>query len=94
MEKQIEEMANIIDRNINGANFDDVSDAAVAIYRAGYRKQSVGEWVRGKTNYRTLFCSKCGYPKPYRKIKAGYHLLDDASYCPNCGAYMKGESNG
>lgn len=39
-EKQIDEMANIISSKINGANFDDVSDAVVALYDAGYRKQS------------------------------------------------------
>ena len=58
-----------------------------------YRKEIQGEWVKGKTNYRSHFCAKCGYPQPYIKIKAGYHLLDNVKYCPNCGCKIiyKGE---
>lgn len=41
-QKQINEIADIISQKVNGANFDDVSDAAVAIYKADYRKQ---EWI-------------------------------------------------
>ena len=40
IEKQIENMASIIHSKVNGANFDDVSDAVVALYTAGYRKAS------------------------------------------------------
>lgn len=43
--KAIEEMADIISSKINGANFDDVSDSVVALYDAGYRKQSEAEWI-------------------------------------------------
>ena len=57
-----------------------------ALYDAGYRKQSEGEWVR-VMNHKE--CSKCGYNAPYKKIKAGYHLQDLAKFCPNCGAKMK-----
>ena len=45
MNKQIEEMASIIFSKINGANFDDVNDAVIALLNAGYRKQSEGEWI-------------------------------------------------
>ena len=40
MNKQetINEMADIISRRINGANFDDASDAANDLYKAGHRK--------------------------------------------------------
>lgn len=38
--REIEEMANIIDRNINGANFDDVNDAVCELRKEGYRKAS------------------------------------------------------
>jgi hypothetical protein len=54
----------------------------------GYRKQTEGEWVK-VMNHRE--CSECGYNAPYKKIKAGYHLQDLSSYCPHCGAKMKGE---
>ena len=96
MEKHIDEMHELSESiYMSGCALDweDRNDIAEHLYNAGYRKQSVGEWVRGKTNYRTLFCSKCGSPKPYRKLKAGYHLLFDAKYCPNCGAKMKGADN-
>ena len=39
-------------------------------------------------------CSRCGYKAPYKKIKAGYHLLDLSNFCPNCGAKMTNESEG
>ena len=91
-EKQIEEMASIIHSKVNGANFDDVSDTVVALYNAGYRKQSEGEWYvnymmskkpskRGRIiQYTTYTCSVCGKPNGRKKSK----------FCPNCGAKMKG----
>ena len=39
-QKTINGMADIISRRINGANFDDVSDAANDLYKEGYRKAS------------------------------------------------------
>ena len=90
--KQIEEMANIIYSKINGANFDDVSDAVTALYDAGYRKQSKSVWrttyfssegksPRGRTIiYRTYTCDACDKSNGRRKT----------NYCPHCGAKMKG----
>ena len=85
-EKQIDEMANIISSKINGANFDDVSDAVVALYDAGYRKQIKSEWVMipvdGVARYR------CGNINCCRLIPFGAQPSEMA-YCPNCGANMK-----
>ena len=64
--------------------------SAEKIYNAGYRKQSEGEWVK-VMNHRE--CSKCGYNAPYKKIKAGYHLLDLTNFCQNCGAKMRKEDD-
>lgn len=47
-------------------------------YNAGYRKQSVGEWVKGSFN-NTRTCSICGNVNTFR-----------SKFCPNCGAKMKG----
>jgi hypothetical protein len=44
-QKQINEIADIIFQKVNGANFDDVGDAAVAIYKADYRKRTEGESI-------------------------------------------------
>ena len=65
----------------------DYCKIAEFLYNAGYRKRREGEWER-VINHRE--CSKCGYKAPYKKIKAGYHLLDLTKFCPNCGAKMKG----
>ena len=54
-DKQIEELTSVI------ANIPNSVDCIVAeaeyLYEAGYRKQSVGEWVRGGT---FEHCSMCG----------------------------------
>ena len=87
-EKQmIEELADFLWRNTLIHTEDLCHDVAETIITADYRKQSEGEWVK-VMNHKE--CSKCGYKAPYRKIKAGYHLLDLNRYCPHCGAKMKG----
>lgn len=48
----------------------------------GYRKQSVGEWKLGESGC-MYFCSECNYAAHPREV-------DEWSYCPNCGAKMKG----
>jgi rubrerythrin len=65
--------------------YDSVAIAhAEALYNAGYRKQSEGEWE--KRTY-IIFDSE----------KIGYHCSEcnttwdtPTNYCPNCGAKMKG----
>lgn len=94
-EKQIEkdELFGILYNTINGANFDDLSEAVYKVSDvAGYRKQSEGEWYvnymmskkpskRGRTiQYTTYTCSVCGKPNGRKKSK----------FCPNCGAKMEG----
>ena len=57
---------------------------ANGIYNAGYRKQREGEWIAKPTMIRSplarnYYCSVCKYEP-----------IDAKSYCPNCGAKMKG----
>lgn len=58
---------------------------------AGYRKQSEGEWVVEEhplVHDKKISCSCCGYSErrgPAWNISWGFH-----SFCPNCGAKMKG----
>lgn len=56
---------------------------AEALYNAGYRKQSEGEWIwveNGEADYEKYWvCSVC---KEHDFVKT--------KYCPNCGAKMKG----
>ena len=90
-EKQIEEMASIIHSKVNGANFDDVSDTVVALYSAGYRKQTEGEWIQqekilGKVIPEAV-CSICGRDVTYQVIDNKWAF---ENYCSHCGAKMKG----
>lgn len=50
--------------------------------KAGYRKQSEGEWKLGKSGC-MYFCSCCGYAAHPREE-------EEWNYCPNCGHPMKG----
>lgn len=61
-------------------------DIAVAVYKAGYRKQSEGEWIFEHEFYGNMLCSNC-------KEKALVNECNeyvDSNFCPNCGAKMKG----
>ena len=85
-EKQIEEMAKVIDDIAHNAyieNYDDaVADSdkiAKALYNAGYRKQSEGEWESFPSLGNKYRCSHC-------KAK----VESRTNFCPNCGAHMKG----
>ena len=64
---------------------------AEALYNAGYRKQSEGEWERQQFKSRIKFleyndftCTKCGENFEVGQGKEFMH------FCPNCGARMKG----
>ena len=87
-EKQIEEVRKDIFAAFGGyAKWEeDWQSLAEAVYNAGYRKQSEGEWIDckskmlwGETYYK---CSNCESRSPIR-----------FNYCPNCGAKMKGATN-
>lgn len=82
-QNQLEELADIIYSKINGANFDDVSDAVVALYDAGYRKQTEGEWeiVIGSNGREKMVCTNCRHQQD---------LASTFTYCPNCGAKING----
>ena len=88
-EKQIEEMAKVIDDIAHNAyieNYDDaVADSdkiAKALYNAGYRKQSEGEW---KGNGYLKHCSECGNVVNFNNVSRWLY-----NFCPKCGAKMKG----
>ena len=51
--------------------------------KAGYRKQSEGEWVRGGT---FEHCSMCGQVINVNNVPMYLY-----NYCPSCGSKMKGE---
>ena len=56
------------------------------LYNEGYRKQMEGEWIAKPIMIRSPFarnyyCSVCKYEP-----------IDIGSFCPNCGAKMKGGS--
>lgn len=94
-EKQIEEMASVLCDNCagnespcriakSGKMCGVVQREAEALYNAGYRKQSEGEWIDVEDTFLYRYkCSLCG------EIKLGKMT----NFCPNCGAKMKGADN-
>ena len=100
-EKQIEEMAkDLVKIQCNRKGCEDCEfhqfkcedleyykKFAEALYNAGYRKQSEGEWIIDRTPIDATFkCSKCGYSY----IEADPQAETEYKFCPNCGAKMKG----
>ena len=63
--------------NSNGEIYVDFDVTAEKMVAKGYRKQSEGEWKNGVTGY---ICSVCGNQEATNRY----------SFCPNCGAKMKG----
>lgn len=95
-EKQIEEMV----KTVSACECDCINckicyswELCEALYNAGYRKQSEGEWKdRGlvksvnPANVPIVECSKCNIT--FCDILNNHHLI--YRYCPFCGAKMKG----
>lgn len=92
--KQIEEMANVLERSFDEdyeSGFEPCSTfAAVALYDAGYRKQVEGEWKDSDRNGVSIkgymACSACDVMVP--TVADGRYCLPRLRYCPNCGAKM------
>ena len=69
-------------------------NAAIELYNAGYRKQSVGEWI-----YHECVSSYDGIKSGYCCSRCNAFVDEDVFdadefhkvYCGNCGAKMKGE---
>ena len=85
----VEEMARVIEQKCNRDCIPSCDECiAQTLYNAGYRKQSVGEWVTlDECANEGVYCSACHkkvYKKDYANVKAR------SPYCPNCGAKMKG----
>ena len=55
---------------------------AERVVEAGYVKQSEGEWISRGDMFEVFACSVCGGTVDFKFQKT--------SFCPNCGAKMKG----
>lgn len=51
---------------------------------ADVRENVRGKWIDGK-------CDKCGEHAPFWSMASTYYK---SNFCPNCGAEMKGETDG
>lgn len=105
MKEQIKEIA----RGICGLNTSDgcfcdggycnynclAYEKAEALYNAGYRKQSEGEWKQteepmGWHDVDCVECSACGESWVLNDNLDFDLTVEYWHYCPNCGAKMKG----
>jgi hypothetical protein len=62
------------------------TNESIALYNAGYRKQSEGEWNDNIIGFCNV-CMNCGAIVERSAIKNNSGKLN---FCPNCGAKMKG----
>jgi hypothetical protein len=100
-EKQIEEMAKCCTYYHNGeccADATNICDCDLMceifgvftnLEKAGYCKQSEGEWIdkpTGAYGRMQSWCNACGKHSGIGGIESNRHK----PYCPNCGAKMKG----
>ena len=97
-ENQIEEMAKVLMDTIN-ENHCSVSmrKLAESLYNSNYRKQSEGEWIdRYNSDFANpiYMCSVCGKGtllKPHINELDNMEMVQAlSSFCPHCGAKMKG----
>ena len=84
-DKQIDEILQILfmHTSVNSTD-DDVRRCARHLYRAGYRKQSEGEWE--KRTFIIFDSEKVGF----RCSECNTTWDAPTKFCPNCGAKMKG----
>lgn len=84
--EQIDEMAKVLinytKKNHIMASHVILKDYAEALYNAGYRKQSVGEWIVCGMFDDFFKCSICGDMHPWQ-------TAIEYKFCPNCGAKMR-----
>jgi rubrerythrin len=97
MNEQIEHIAKVIhDSDIADINTFPISmseclarhgarrtGAAMALFKAGYRKQSEGEWLENEDDF-WVMCSECG--TEFLDDQIG--ITNTYKYCPYCGAKM------
>lgn len=77
--------------SITWEDWDAIVDALLGIPPADVHEVKRGTWIKIDDAYNRIAgrCSSCGWEA---------HLYEDdvvgMPFCPNCGAYMKGESDG
>ena len=98
-EKQIEEMAKVLCEDCardpspcvlteTARMCESVKEQAEALYNAGYRKQSEGEWE--KFEGERFICSNCARVFGLGSMATIHDVKRGWKYCPHCGAKMKG----
>lgn len=83
-EKQIEEIAKIIDE-VTGCYYKEADICAKLLYDAGYCKRNTGHWEEIRTTYGEF---KGGEFEGWLHIECGQETNYRYNYCPKCGAKM------
>jgi Zn finger protein HypA/HybF involved in hydrogenase expression len=82
---EIKDLAEFIYDTSPCAYFDeeDAMHVAEELHREGYRKQNAGKWeiVIGSNGKEKMVCTHCRHQQD---------LASTFTYCPNCGARMRG----
>ena len=72
------------------------NEVAEALYNAGYRKQSEGEWIAYPDEHEIcateFVCSNCKESFCTSEM-TDWQFIETMKFCPNCGAKMKKGGN-
>lgn len=69
--------------------YDEVADEIDELAAADVRENVRGEWKHDKDDSLISgYCSNCGWESIIMETDVA-----DMDYCPNCGAYMRGDQN-
>lgn len=71
-----------------GSYEQEVAIMLIKAFKSAQPERKRGRWIDKTSGYAFNYeCSNCGYT-------VHYQFIDEYNFCPNCGAKMKGDTNG